>query len=101
MATLAVARVLDAALRDQVFDVLLIKRLAESVAVCGLSPLRVRVRVAFAATLRRDEHLAGNKAAGGRRRVARRKRILSELEIVVLQNLVVVTLDGIRAHALA
>jgi hypothetical protein len=49
MTRLAMAREFDAALVDEVFDVLLIKRLAEAVAMRGFLSLCMRTRMTFGA----------------------------------------------------
>ena len=66
----------------QVLDVLLIERLAKSIAVRRLSPLCMRICVAGATTLGRHEHFTRNKGSRSRGRIARRKRIGPKLEIV-------------------
>src|ERR1043166_6426190 len=71
----------------QVLDVLLIEGFAKCVSMRRLPPLRVRVRVANAATLGRDKHLSGYKRAACGSGIARRERIGAELEIVRLRYL--------------
>ena len=78
----AMASVFKSLLRLNVLNVFLVERFAKGVTVRGLPPLRVRVCVTNATTPGRDEHIAGNESAGRSRRVAGRKRIRTELEIV-------------------
>src|SRR5437899_7590710 len=76
------ARELDSFLTLQVFDILLIERLAECIPMRGLAPLRMRVRVTGSAALRRHKHLTGNERAGCSSCIAGRKRIGTKFEVV-------------------
>src|ERR1043166_6337437 len=81
------ARVLNSLFTLNVLDVLLIERFAEGVAVRGLPPLRMRVRVATATTFRGHEHFTRNESTGSTRGIAGRKGVGAEFEIVVLRDL--------------
>src|SRR3712207_726686 len=82
----SVARVRDVALRDDVLDVPLVEGLSEGVAVRGLAPLRVRVRVTLRAARRGYELRAGDERARRRRSVGGRERVRAEAEVVVLRD---------------
>ena len=80
----AMTREFNSFLRLQILDVLLIERLAKSISMRGLSPLRVRVRVTISTALRRNEHIPGNECSRGRRGIPGRKRVGTKLEVVSL-----------------
>src|SRR4051812_24066462 len=65
----AVACELNTFLVLQIFDVLLIERLTKSIAMCGLAPLRMRVRMTVSASLCRHKHVTRNERSSGRRGV--------------------------------
>ena len=83
----AMTREFNSLLVLNVFDVLLVERLAKSITVRGLPPLRVRVSVASAAALGRNEHFSGNKGTGGGAGIAGSKRVGTKFQILVLRNL--------------
>src|SRR5437660_11855831 len=70
MTRLAVAREFNSLLRLQILDVLLIERLAKSVAVRRLPPLYMSICVTGAASFCRHEHFSGNEVARRRRCIA-------------------------------
>ena len=86
MAGLAVTCEFNSLLSLQVFYVFLIERFAKRIAVRRLSPLRVRIRVAIAATFCGNKHFTGNESSGGRGCVAGREGISPELEIISSGN---------------
>src|SRR5881628_1383233 len=69
----AVTREFDPSLILQVLDVLLIERLAKSIPVRRLPPLRMRICVTSATAFGRNEHIARNECAGCGGCVAGRK----------------------------
>src|SRR6267142_5174213 len=70
MTRLAVASEFNSLLRLQIFDVLLIERLAKRVAVCRLPPLCMSICVTGAASFCRNEHFSRNERAGSSRCIA-------------------------------
>src|SRR5258708_37054490 len=82
MTRLAVAREFNSLLRLQILDVLLIERLAKSVAVRRLPPLYMSICVTGAASVRRHEHFSRNKGAGRSRGIAGGERNWTAFEDV-------------------
>src|SRR5882724_9765608 len=82
MTRFAVAGEFNPLLRLQIFDVLLIERLAKRVAVRRLPPLGMSVCVTGAASFCQHEHVTRNERAGGSHGIAGRERIRTKLEVV-------------------
>ena len=80
----------NTALVRQVFDIFLIKRFAEAVAMRGFLPLRMRSGMAFGTTIGRNKIFAGDKCPGRGACVAGAERIAAKFIIVVLTNFFVV-----------
>src|SRR5882672_11394188 len=78
---------LNPLLRLQVLNVLLIEGFAKRVAVRRLAPLCMRIGVALATTLGRDEHVARDEGPAGGGSIAGRKRVWPKFEIVGPGNL--------------
>src|SRR6267143_7323420 len=82
MTRLAVSREFNSLLRLQILHVLLIERLAKSVAVRRLPPLYMSICVTGAASFCRHEHFSRNEGAGRSRCIAGREGIRAEFEVV-------------------
>ena len=82
MTRFAMAREFNSLLRLQIFDVLLIERLAKGVAVRRLPPLCMSICVTGSAPFCRNEHFTGNKCACRSRCISGRERIWTEFEVV-------------------
>src|SRR5258708_26061323 len=70
MTRLAVTCEFNSLLRLQIFDVLLIERLAKRIAVRRLPPLYMSICVTGAASFRRHKHFSRNEGAGRSRGIA-------------------------------
>ena len=82
MTRFAVAGEFNSLLRLQIFDILLIERLAKRVAVRRLPPLPVSICVTGSTSLCRNEHFSRNERAGCSRGIAGRERIRPEFEVI-------------------
>ena len=82
MTRFAVTSEFNSLLRLQIFDVLLVERLAKRVAVRRLPPLCMSIRVTGSASFCRHEHFSRNERAGRSRGIAGRERIRTEFEVV-------------------
>src|SRR2546430_739975 len=101
MTRFAMACEFNSLLRLQIFDVLLVERLAKRVAVRRLPPLCMSICVAGSASFGGNEHFSRNERAGRSRRIAGRERIRTEFEVVRLRyfagiGILVAVLVGIR-----
>lgn len=82
MAAFAMSGDSDAALADEMTDVSLIERLAERVAMGGLSPLNVRRHVTGGAPKGGDELRLSDESSARSAGIGRSERVGAELQLV-------------------
>src|SRR6476469_9508612 len=95
MTGLAVSCESNVLLLNQVFDVLLIKRLSESISMSRLTPLRVHIRMAFAASSGRNKITRLDEVAvEGRCIRGAKRRCFPEAVIVILGDELLIIFVG-------